>query len=395
MAKLKIAEFNDSFPPTIDGVAQTVKNYATHLQKHCDVTVATPAYRGVKDEYPFEVIRYPSIPMEKQLGYRAGNPFDPEVLLRLRKKKFDLIHVHAPFASSVLASNVKMFRKTPVVLTYHTKFEQDIQKRVSLRGMQKIALNFVLANINAADEVWCVTEGCGQALRNIGYEGSYMVMENGTDFPRGVADPAAVDALREKYNVHPDEFVFLYVGRMMWYKNIQISMDALRLAKDQGLKFKFFLVGSGTDLDDMQQYADDIGLSDEVICTGPVYDREELRVFYGMSDMFLFPSTFDTSGIVVKEAAACNCPSLLVKGSCAAERAVHNESAFLTEENAIVCSRVILAACQDRAHIKEVGETAGRELYLSWETVVERAYRRYEQILETWPGPLPYNSKHR
>lgn len=395
MSRLKIGEFNDSFPPTIDGVAQVVKNYASHLQKHCDITVATPAYRGVVDDYPFEVVRYSSVPLEKQLGYRAGNPFDPEILRHLRKKKFDLIHVHAPFASSVLARNVNMFRKTPLVLTYHTKYEQDIQKRVALRGMQKIALRFVLDNINAADEVWCVTEGCGQALRNIGYEGTYCVMENGTDFPRGTADPAAVDKLREKYDVRPDEFVFLYVGRMMWYKNLQLSLDALRLAKEQGLKFKFFLVGSGTDLDEIQQYVADIGLFDEVICTGPVYDREALRVYYGLADLFLFPSTFDTSGIVVKEAAACDCPALLVKDSCAAERAVHGESGFLTEENAIACSRTLLAACNDREHMKTVGKNAGETLYLSWETAVSRAYRRYQQIVETWPGPLPYNAKNR
>lgn len=395
MKRLQIGEFNDSFPPTIDGVAQVVKNYATHLQTHCDVTVATPAYRGVVDDYPFDVVRYPSIPMEKQLGYRAGNPFAPDVLHTLRKKKFDIIHVHAPFASSVLARNVNLFRKTPLVLTYHTKYEQDIQKRVSLRGMQKIALRFVLENINVADEVWCVTEGCGQALREIGYEGTYTVMENGTDFPRGTADPALVDALREKYDVRPNEFVFLYVGRMMWYKNVQLSLDALRLAKEQGLAFKFFLVGSGTDMDEMQQYVADIGLSEEVIFTGPVYDREELRVFYGLADLFLFPSTFDTCGIVVKEAAACDCPSLLIRNSCAAERAVHNVSGFLTEENAFSCSRTILAACNDRRQLKEVGKTAGKDLYLSWETAVARAYRRYEQILETWPGPLPYNSKNR
>lgn len=381
MEKLRIGEFNDSFPPTIDGVAQTVKNYAAHLQKHVDVTVATPAYRGVVDDYPFEVVRYQSIPLEKQLGYRAGNPFDPETLRRLRKKHFDLIHVHAPFASSVLAKNVTMFREVPVVLTYHTKFEQDIQKRVALRGIQKLALRFVLDNINAADEVWCVSEGCGRALRSIGYEGDYRVMENGTDFPRGTASPEAVEALREKWGIGRDKFVFLYVGRMMWYKNLQLSLDALHIAKEKGLPFKFLMVGSGTDLDEVRQYAQDIDLSDEVIFTGPVYDREELRAYYCLSDLFLFPSTFDTSGIVVKEAAACNCPSLLVRDSCAAETAVHNHSGLLIEENAVDEARVILAACQSRDTLPTIGKTAGRELYLSWEEAVERAYCRYQEIL--------------
>ena len=102
MDNLRVGEFNDSFPPTIDGVAQAVKNYASVMHKnHCHVTVVTPRYRDVVDNYPFEVFRYQSVPLDKNIGYRAGNPFDPATLLRLRKKRFDLIHVHAPFASSV------------------------------------------------------------------------------------------------------------------------------------------------------------------------------------------------------------------------------------------------------------------------------------------------------
>ena len=53
MSRLKIGLFNDSFPPTIDGVAQAVKNYAAVLHdKHCDVTVVTPDYKDVQDDTP-------------------------------------------------------------------------------------------------------------------------------------------------------------------------------------------------------------------------------------------------------------------------------------------------------------------------------------------------------
>ena len=34
-------------------------------------------------------------------------------------------------------------------------------------------------------------------------------------------------------------------------------------------------------------------------------------------------------------------------------------------------------------------------LYLSWETAVERASKRYTEILDRWPGPMPYNGKTR
>lgn len=60
---------------------QTVKIMRPFLQeKHCDVTVVTPNYKGVTDHYPFEVFRYHSIPLDKRIGYRAGNPFFPRHL---------------------------------------------------------------------------------------------------------------------------------------------------------------------------------------------------------------------------------------------------------------------------------------------------------------------------
>ncbi|MGI6265405.1 MAG: glycosyltransferase [Acutalibacteraceae bacterium] len=391
---MRVGLFNDSFPPMIDGVAQTVKNYALNLQKnHAQVTVVTPKYRDVKDDYPFEVYRYQSIPVGKRVGYRAGNPIEPKALMQLRRKHFDIMHVHAPFASSVLVKNLNHLPRVPVVLTYHTKFEVDIAKRVPNRGMQKVALDFVKANINAVDEVWAVTERCGQSLRDIGYKGRYLVMENGTDFAYGQASADAVGELRAQYEIPDDAFVFLFVGRMMWYKNVRLILDALKIAKDAGLPFRMFMIGDGFDAPAIRDYATECGVGDETIFTGPIFDREKLRVFYSLADIFLFPSTYDTSGIVVKEAAACDCPTLLVEGSCAAEGAINDFSAFLAQENAESCGAAILRACQSRERLAQVGRQAGQSLYLSWETAVSRAYARYEEILRTWPGPLPYNSR--
>ena len=396
MSRLKIGLFNDSFPPTIDGVAQAVKNYAAVLHdKHCDVTVVTPDYKDVQDDYPFEVFRYRSLRADKRIGYRVGNPFDPKTLIKLRTKRFDLMHIHSPFASSVLVSNINHRPKVPVVLTYHTKFDVDIAKRVPLDGMRKIAMKFLLDNINAVDEVWVVTEGCGRALRDVGYRGSYHVMENGTDFAYGRAPQGEIDALREQYGVREDEFVFLFVGRMMWYKNVRLILDALKYLYGQGVPFRAFLVGDGFDAPDIQAYAKGIGLEGPVTFTGAIYDREALRAYYSLADMFLFPSTYDTSGMGVKEAAACDCPALLVEGSCAAEGVAHDFTGFLAEETAESCGQVLFKACEDRGHIAEVGKHAGEHLYLSWETAVERAYKRYTEILDRWPGPMPYNGKTR
>lgn len=382
MSRISVGLLNDSFPPVIDGVAQTVKNYAENLcRKECDVTVVTPRYRNVSDHYPFDVVRYPSLPMGARLGYRVGIPFDPETIYNLRMRQFDLLHVHAPFASSVMAKTINPHHRVPVVLTYHTRFDLDLKKRVPNAAMRKVAMKFLLENVKAADEVWVVTKGCGRFLRDIGYQGTWRVMENGTDFTRGKSPEDQVVALREKYDLQENVPVFLFVGRMMWYKNIRLMLDTYALLKENGMPFRAFFIGEGYDLPAMQQYAHELGLDEQVTFTGPIRDREYLRVFFSTADLFFFPSTYDTCGIVVKEAAACDCPSLLLKDSCAAEGAVHGVSGYLAEETPQSCAETIMSACADRATMRVVGKRASQDLYLSWEDAVGRAYDRYREIL--------------
>ncbi len=385
MKKLNIGLFNDSFPPTIDGVANVTVNYARILQeKYGTAVVATPFYPDVTDDYPFEVIRYPSLYLSGDFGYRAGYPFDPRVLNKLESKNFDIIHTHCPFVSTILARMVRTVTGAPIVFTYHTKFDIDIENAIASDSLRRASIKFLLNNINACDEVWVVSQGAGENLRSLGYTGEYIVMENGTDFARRRSAPARVEALRKQYAIGADEPVFLFVGRMMWYKGIRISLDALRRLKDEGQKFRFLLVGDGTDRREIEQYVRDSGLSDVCTFTGNIRDRELLRDYFTLADLFLFPSTFDTNGIVVREAAACYCPSVLIDGSCAAEGIADGETGILIKENADAMADALRDACADRERLRRIGETAAEKIYVSWDEAVRRAAERYEYVIDKY-----------
>ena len=72
-----ICLLNDSFPPLIDGVANTVVNYAQELTKLGDqAIVVTPEHPDADDcRFSFPVARYPSVDTRKLFGYLAGYPF--------------------------------------------------------------------------------------------------------------------------------------------------------------------------------------------------------------------------------------------------------------------------------------------------------------------------------
>ncbi|MBP3692259.1 MAG: glycosyltransferase, partial [Clostridia bacterium] len=385
---LKVALLNDTFPPVIDGVSNAVINYANIIhKKHGQPTVIAPKYPNVTDRYPFEVIRYPSLNLTRTMPYRVGNVLAPSLLAELTKNEFDIIHNHCPFASGVVAANMSKYplrRKTPLVFTYHTKFDIDIDRYIKNSQFNKIARRFVLSNINASDEVWTVSKGAKQSLRTLKYNGDIIVMPNGTDMPLGKADPEHINEIRRMYKLDESVPIFLYLGRMMWYKNIKIMLDMCKLLKEDGQPFKCIFVGDGPDKSSIVHYAKEIGLLERCIFTGAVYDREKVRAFFSIASLFLFPSTYDTSGLVVKEAAASYCPSLLVRNSCASDGVVDGFSGLLADENAESCAKAVAALLRQPDKLREMGINASKHIYRTWEQTVDESVKRYEYIIENF-----------
>ena len=388
---------NDSFPPQIDGVATAVTQYARFFQKnHGDAVVAVPYYQDAEDDYPFPVVRYPSLQTEKLVGYRTGFPFHSQTVRKLGEYPLTLIHSHCPFVSTYLGRLVREQKNIPLVMTYHTKFDIDIRKAVRSEALQKAAIRIILDNISACDEVWTVSRGAMDNLRSLGFEGEIRLMENGVDFPRGVPDPAAREAfaaeLKKTCGIDRSAGypVFLFVGRLMWYKGIRLILDAFRSLRAEGLPFRAVFVGDGMDGPEIRAYAERSGLSDACVFAGPVRDRETLRLYYSSATLFLFPSTFDTNGIVVREAAACGLPALLIRGSCAAEGVEDGVNGILTEESAESVAAALRAVCADPALCAPIGERAQRTLYLSGEDAVARAADRYREVEESYrASPKP------
>ena len=396
MNKLKVCLINDSFPPAIDGVANAVTNYADIItRQHGEATVVTPYYPDADDSaFPFPVVRYPSVDMTKLVGYRAGMPFSSQVFQQLETGGFDIIHSHCPITSTVLARALRERIRVPVVFTYHTKFDIDIANAVRGKLLREGAARILAENISACDEVWVVSRGAGENLRKLGYKGDYIVMPNGVDFPRGRVDDALVEQVTAGYDLPRGVPVFLFVGRMMWYKGIRIILDALKKLSDGGTDFRMVFVGAGNDKDEIVAYTRSLGLDGKVLFSPAIRDRNRIRAWYCRADLFLFPSTFDTNGLVVREAAACGLGSVLVAGSCAAEDVTDGESGFLIEEDADSMAAKLRQILETPEVMGRVGEGAQREIYVSWEEAVSRAYERYFTVINNFRrGMYPERDK--
>jgi len=402
---MKVCLLNDSFPPIIDGVATTVTNYANIMTESgkAKVLVGTPRYPDADySGYPYKVVPYQSFDTPDIAdGYRAGNPLAIRSVNEMAEFAPDIIHVHCPAVSAIMGRILRNETNAPIIFTYHTKYDIDIARAIKSEHIQKEAVKAMITNISACDEVWTVSHGAGDNLRSLGYEGDIRVVANGVDFVKGRADAALIAETVKDFDLPDTIPMFLFVGRIIKYKGLPLILDAMNRLSLQGIDYRMVFVGTGVDAPELQQTAREYGISldvrDEdgnithepgsqkagkIIFTGPVYDRNILRAWNTRADLFLFPSTYDTNGIVVREAAACGLASVLIRDSCAAEGITHDRNGWLVEETGEAIAALLTEIARHPEHMHDVGQHAMDEIYISWNESVMNALDRYQTVLE-------------
>ncbi|MCH5216972.1 MAG: glycosyltransferase [Muribaculaceae bacterium] len=383
--KRYVGIFNDSFPPIIDGVTQTILNYVDWLRSHgYDPCVVTP-YNPVKTEVPYKVMRYFSLPIRSRHPYRYGYPkLDPYIWGKMRNTPFRLIHSHSPFAAGRLGVYAKKHQGMPLIGTFHSKYKSDLKHSFKLMPFcVPIIMKRILNFYNACDEVWIPQASVEETVREYGYKGKLEVVDNGIDYKDNhVADIRAYKAeSRKLFGIPDDTLTLLFVGQHIWEKGIGIIVDALARVKPD-VKFRMEFIGEGYAKADLLKMIDERGLSSRVVTNHLIMDREELGRHYAAADLFLFPSLYDNAPLVVREAASLGTPSIIPNGSTTSEVVTDGVNGFLSQHSADAYARMIERLYDKRDGLVEVGLNASDSFVRGWNDVMEEVADRYEKLIK-------------
>ena len=378
---MKIVQFSDTFLPIVDGVGNVAYQYAVNfgMKGNESYVVAPLTDTGYRGNLGFELIDYIGISSGKLRAYTVGSPhIDSNCRKRLSMIKGDIVHIHDPFIAGNAGISYARKNKIPVIGTFHSKYYDDFLQATGLEIAALIGTKGVVDFYNKCDEVWTVSRSAADTLHSYGYKKQIKIFPNGTDIQ--TLDSAAYSEVAAKYK-SPDANLLLYVGQLNWKKNIKTILEGIRAVKTN---CRLVLAGQGPDEDSIRNTAEKLGIADKVIFAGHIKSRAVLNALYAASDLFVFPSFYDTCGLVIREAASMGTPSVTLRGCAAAEPINDRVNGFLCENTPKDLANTIDKVLSDKDMLCKVGQNALNTLPVPWSLITDSVLKRYEKVIKEY-----------
>jgi len=305
---MNIAMFSDTYVPQKNGVATAVKMYKDEMERlgH-NVFVFVPEYDSNHKREERNVFEFPAVTYFKEKEQRFALPFSKQ-LFKIRNLNLDVIHSHAPFSMGIMARLISSNLNLKHVGTHHTMYEYyrhyaPLIIRPSLEQSKKLIKNWCMK----LDKVIAPTNNIKEVLIDYGVPQDHIVV-----IPTGI-DMYSFDKpikwdLRKEYNIHEEDKILLFVGRIAKEKNIDFLIkDVFKKVVEEEENVKFVIVGDGNERETLEDIVVNEGLQQNVIFTGG-QARERVIDAYKQADVFIFASYTETQGLVVLESLASGTP---------------------------------------------------------------------------------------
>lgn len=135
----------------------------------------------------------------------------------------------------------------------------------------------------------------------------YQIIRNGINLKQYIFDEDIRDTVRKDFGLK-DQIVIGHIGRFNKVKNHMFLLEVFACFKKKYDNAKLLLVGEGQLMNEVKNYAIDLGIKDDVIFAGVRNDVNKLLM--GM-DTFILPSFYEGFPVVLVEAQATGLPCVI------------------------------------------------------------------------------------
>jgi glycogen(starch) synthase len=309
-------------------------------------------------------------------------------LIRKEGVKYDVVVAH-DWLSIIGGITIKKESELPLVFHVHST-----EKGRTLGGGSSVVSNIELRGANMADMIITVSYAMKDELIQLGFpRDKIQVSYNGVD-PKKY-DPKSVSAeqvrkIREYYGIKDDEFMILFLGRLVGVKGIDKLIMSMTHVLRTIPKAKLVIVGVG----DLQEYLSNLSrtlrLEDVVKFRFDFIPEEERILHYAACDIAVFPSHYEPFGIVALEAMSMEKPVVVGASGVSGMREIvicrgEDQCGYhIDPNNPSDIAWGILNALENSGKREWLGKN-GRKRVLNeftWNKIAEKTVELYEKALK-------------
>ena len=294
---MKIAFFTETFLPKVDGIVTRLTKTIEFLTKNGDeVIVFCP--EGCPDSYKgATIVGVAAMPLPLYPELKLGLP-GPAVSDKLEEFKPDLVHVVNPAVLGLGGIWLAKTNNIPLIASYHTHLPKYLE-HYGMGMLEPLLWELLKAAHNQALLNLCTSTAMVNELDDKGIQRTAL-WQRGVD-TENFRPELRSEKMREKLfgNYQNTDSLLIYVGRLSAEKQIERIKPVLDNIPGACLA----LVGDGPYRGQLEKIFENTKTNFIGYLSG-----EELASAYASGDIFLFPSSTETLGLVLLEAMAAGCP---------------------------------------------------------------------------------------
>jgi glycosyltransferase involved in cell wall biosynthesis len=363
---LRIVHLGKYYPPSpggIENVTRTLAQDQARRGHHVRVVVINHAAADGRDATFEKLTRTKTVedadgPVTVVRVGRWGNlakldvaPALANVLRRELRDPPDIWHLHTPNVTMMLAV-AAMSKIRSLVIQHHSDIVRQRYLRHAVRPLERIVYGRA-ARILPTSAAYAEGSDLLKA-----YAAKVRPVPLGIDLtPFAFPSPRALDHA-ERLRAEHGSPLWLSVGRLIYYKGLDVGLDALTRVPG-----KWLVVGTGPLEETLRARAKELGVADRVVWLRRT-SEEELVGAYHAATAFWFPSVARSEGfgLVQVEAMASGCPVIntAIAGSGVPWVSPHEVSGLTVHVNDAAAFAAAARRLLDEPGLRERLVTAGR-----------------------------------
>ncbi len=368
--------FSDTFHEA-NGVAGTMRRLAREGgRSNLPVRIATAGEEALEAPGLTSFAQDWSLPLPTSEHLQLRFPLVTDVLEFVEAAKPSVVHVATPGPVGMCGLLAARILGIPLVGSYHTElgpYALHLTRDLVVAQAMEIWVDWFYRQCRV---VLAPTGAVADALRDRGHD-QVAVWGRGVDAGR-FAPKRRNDILRE-HLLQDGSMLVLSVGRLSEEKRVHVLLEAFDRLRSEAPEARLVVVGDGPARAHLESIA-----PHGVQFMGELRD-EALAQVYASADLFCFPSTTDTFGQVLLEAAASGLPAVAAAAGGALELVDDGVTGLLVApDDAATLAAALAELVRDEPRRLALGEGAlAYARRRSWEVADAELLAAYDAVAST------------